>query len=175
MKSSAGRRPETGDRDNAKEPSSDQRRPRGVSAQTQHLDLGGLDQFTGYVVRRAQVWIFQDFKRVLRKFDITPAQWAVVKIVAANPGIVQARVAELLAIERARLVEMLDRLERRGLIVRSRSPSDRRSHALHLTQGGAGLLERLDPLITAHEQHVLDRIGADDKRELLRILRPLLR
>jgi len=112
---------------------------------------------------------------VLRKFDITPAQWAVVKIVAANPGIVQARVAELLAIERARLVEMLDRLERRGLIVRSRSPSDRRSHALHLTQGGAGLLERLDPLITAHEQHVLDRIGADDKRELLRILRPLLR
>ncbi len=141
----------------------------------QHLDLGGLDQFTGYVVRRAQVWIFQDFKRVLRKFDITPAQFSVVKIVAANPGVVQARVAEVLAIERARLVEMLDRLERRGLIVRSRSPSDRRSHALHLTQGGASLLERLDPLIAAHEQHVLDRIGADDKRELLRILRPLLR
>jgi DNA-binding MarR family transcriptional regulator len=141
----------------------------------QHLDLGGLDQFTGYVVRRAQVWIFQDFKRVLRKFDITPAQFAVVKIVAANPGVVQARVAEVLAIERARLVEMLDRLERRGLIARSRSPNDRRSHALHLTQGGAGLLERLDPLIAAHEQHVLDRIGADDKRELLRILRPLLR
>ena len=101
----------------------------------QHLNLGGLDQFTGYVVRRAQVWIFQDFKRVLRKFDITPAQFSVVKIVAANPGVVQARVAEVLAIERARLVEMLDRLERRGLIVRSRSPSDRRSHALHLTQG----------------------------------------
>jgi DNA-binding MarR family transcriptional regulator len=141
----------------------------------QHLDLGGLDQSTGYVVRRAQVWIFQDFKRLLRKFDITPAQFAVVKIVAANPGVVQARVAEVLAIERARLVEMLDRLERRGLIARSRSPSDRRSHALHLTPGGAGLLERLDPLIAAHEQHVLDRIGADDKRELLRILRPLLR
>ena len=91
VKSSTGRQPETGDRDNAKEPSSDQRRPRGVSAQMQHLDLGGLDQFTGYVVRRAQVWIFQDFKRVLRKFDITPAQFAVVKIVAANPGVVQAQ------------------------------------------------------------------------------------
>jgi DNA-binding MarR family transcriptional regulator len=138
------------------------------------ISLGGLDQFTGYAVRRAQVWIFQDFKRVLKNAEITPAQFAVMKIVAANAGIVQARVAEVLAIERARLVDMLDRLETRRLIARSRSPSDRRTHALQLTHEGAALLERLAPLIAAHEQHVVERIGAEDKRQLLRILGALL-
>jgi DNA-binding MarR family transcriptional regulator len=168
VNASADRRPGTGER----EPRG---RIQGRSGPGQHLDLGGLDQLTGYVVRRAQVWIFQDFRRALSRFDITPAQFAVVKIVSANPGIVQVRVAEVLAIERARLVEMLDRLEGRGLIVRSRLPSDRRSHALRLTEAGARLLERLRPRLAEHEENVVARIGAEDKSALMRILRPLLR
>jgi DNA-binding MarR family transcriptional regulator len=145
------------------------------SARRPHISLGGLDRFVGYVVRRAQVWIFQDFKRALKDADITPAQFSVMRVVAANSGIVQARVAEVLAIERARLVDMLDRLETRRLIERVRSPSDRRTHALHVTNEGAALLKRLEPLIEAHEQNVVERIGAEEKRELLRILGPMLR
>lgn len=138
------------------------------------IDLGGLDQFTGYVVRRAQVWIFQDFKRALKDVDITPAQFSVMKIVAANPGIAQARVAEVLCIERARLVQMLDRLQAPGLIDRTRSPTDRRSHALHLTGDGVRLLQRLEERIAAHERNVVARIGARGKSELLRLLGPFL-
>jgi DNA-binding MarR family transcriptional regulator len=138
------------------------------------IDLGGLEHLTGYVVRRAQVWIFQDFKRALKDLDITPAQFSVMKIVAANGGIVQARVAEVLAIERARLVEMLDRLEARQLIERSRLASDRRSHALNVTREGRAMLDRLEALIAAHERNVVERIGAKGKGELLRILGPLL-
>ena len=142
---------------------------------TPKINLGGLDQFTGYVVRRAQVWIFQDFKRALRELDMTPAQFSVMKIVAANPGIAQARVAEILYIERARLVQMLDRLEASRLIDRTRSAIDRRSHALHLTAEGARLLERLEERIEAHERNVVARIGAKGKSDLLRLLAPFLR
>jgi DNA-binding MarR family transcriptional regulator len=139
-----------------------------------NIALGGLDQFTGYVVRRAQVWIFQDFKRALKDLDVTPAQFSVMKIVAANPGIAQARVAEVLCIERARLVQMLDRLETPGFIARKRSSTDRRSHALQLTPQGERLLERLEARIAAHERNVVARIGAKGKNELLRLLRPFL-
>ncbi|MBX9592682.1 MAG: MarR family transcriptional regulator [Hyphomonadaceae bacterium] len=138
------------------------------------VDLGGLDQFTGYVVRRAQVWIFQDFKRALKDLDVTPAQFSVLKIIAANPGIAQARVAEALSIERARLVQMLDRLEAPGLISRIRSAIDRRSHALHLTGEGARMLERLEERIEEHERNVVERLGAKGKSELLRLLGPFL-
>jgi DNA-binding MarR family transcriptional regulator len=139
------------------------------------INLGGLDQFTGYVVRRAQVWIFQDFKRALKELDMTPAQFSVMKIVAANPGIAQARVAEVLCIERARLVQMLDRLEAPRLIDRTRSAIDRRSHALYLTDAGAEVLERLQERIEAHERNVVARIGAKGKSDLLRLLAPFLR
>ena len=139
------------------------------------INLGGLDQYTGYVVRRAQVWIFQDFKRALKELDMTPAQFSVMKIIAANPGIAQARVAEVLCIERARLVQMLDRLEAPRLIDRTRSATDRRSHALFLTEAGVEMLERLEQRIEAHERHVVARIGAKGKGDLLRLLAPFLR
>lgn len=139
------------------------------------IDLGGLDQIVGYVVRRAQVWIFQDVKRTLKDLDVTPAQFSVMKVVGANPGLAQARVAEALFIERARLVQMLDRLEARGLIGRNRSASDRRSHALHLTEEGGRLLAHLEQLIEAHESNVVARLGPKGKSELLRLLAPFLR
>ncbi len=147
----------------------------GSAKRAPKINLGGLDQFTGYVVRRAQVWIFQDFKRALKELDMTPAQFSVMKIVAANPGIAQARVAEVLCIERARLVQMLDRLEAPRLIDRTRSAIDRRSHALHLTAEGARVLERLQERIAAHERNVVARIGAKGKSDLLRLLEPFLR
>ena len=101
-------------------------------------DLGGLDALVGYVVRRAQLWMVQDFRRALKGLGITPAQFSVLRVIAANPGISQVRVAEALAIERARLVQMIDSLEAAGHVERTRSVVDRRSHALRLTEGGRG-------------------------------------
>jgi DNA-binding MarR family transcriptional regulator len=129
----------------------------------------------GYVVRRAQVWIFQDVRRTLKDLDVTPAQFSVMKIVGANPGLAQARVAEALFIERARLVQMLDRLEARGLIGRTRSARDRRSHALHLTEEGARLLAHLEQLLQVHERNVVARLGPKGKSDLLRLLAPFAR
>ena len=126
-------------------------------------------------MRRAQVWIFQDVKRTLKEHDITPAQFSVMKVVGANAGLAQVRVAEALSIERARLVQMLDQLEARGLIARTRSATDRRSHALHLSREGSALLAQLIALMHEHERRVVARIGSKGKTELLRILAPFLR
>ncbi len=107
------------------------------------VNLGGLSEMTGYALRRAQIWLFRDLKARFRAHDVSLAQFSVLYVVDINPGLAQARIAEALAIERARLVLMLDRLEQRGLLVRSRSKSDRRSHALHLTPAGRALLQVL--------------------------------
>ena len=128
----------------------------------------------GYVVRRAQMWMIQDFRRVLKDLAITPAQFSVLRVVAANPGLSQVRVAQAVGIERARLVQMIDSLEAEGHVARSRSATDRRSHELHLTAGGAALLERAQGAVEAHDRNVAARIGAKDKEELLRILAPFV-
>lgn len=153
-------------RDARPAPAEPVRRPR--------IDFGGLDEHVGYAVRRAQVWIFQDVRRALKEHDITPAQFSIMKVVGANAGLAQARVAEALSIERARLVQMLDQLEGRGLIRRVRSERDRRSHQLELSREGVVLLGRLVELMREHERRVVARIGSKGKSELLRILAPFI-
>jgi DNA-binding MarR family transcriptional regulator len=85
----------------------------------------------------------------------------------ANRGPSQAEVAETLGIERARLVRMLDHLEKRGLTQRLPSAADRRSHALHLTPSGQKLLKRAKALAATHEVRLQGRLGAAHHKLLL--------
>jgi DNA-binding MarR family transcriptional regulator len=136
------------------------------------VDLGALTQMTGYALRRAQIWLFRDLKARFKSHDVSLAQFSVLYVVDVNPGLAQARIAEALAIERARLVLMLDRLELRGLLVRSRSKSDRRSHALHLTPAGRDLLQILLEVQAEHEKRITMLLGSDGRSDLIRLLSP---
>ena len=134
------------------------------------IGLDGLLGHAGYAVRRFQIWIFQDFIRTLAAVDIKPTQYSVLTVIGANPGLSQMAVAKRLGIERARLVHLLDSLENRKLVRRVPSRTDRRSHALHLTARGQASLRQFKLLAAEHERHVAEKIGAENREQLLRIL-----
>ncbi|MDE2577181.1 MAG: MarR family transcriptional regulator [Hyphomicrobiales bacterium] len=95
-----------------------------------------LDEIVGYMLRRAQVAVFNDFRRMFADYAVTPTQYAVLCLIADNPGSNQSRIAAALGIKRANFVAILDELERRDLAAREPSNEDRRSHALRLTAQG---------------------------------------
>ena len=134
------------------------------------IGLDALLGHAGYAVRRFQIWIFQDFIRTLAAADIRPTQYSVLTVIGANPGLSQMAVAQRLGIERARLVHLLDSLEDRKLVKRVRSKTDRRSHALHLTARGETSLRQFKLLAAEHERHVAEKIGKENREQLLRIL-----
>jgi DNA-binding MarR family transcriptional regulator len=134
------------------------------------IGLDALAGHAGYVVRRFQIWIFQDFIRTLAAVDIRPTQYSVMTVIGANPGLSQMAVAKRLGIERARLVHLLDSLEQRDMVSRLRSATDRRSHALHLTARGRTALAQFRRLAAEHERHVADKIGKENRERLLQIL-----
>jgi DNA-binding MarR family transcriptional regulator len=134
------------------------------------IGLDALLGHAGYAVRRFQIWIFQDFIRTLAAADIRPTQYSVLTVIGANPGLSQMAVAQRLGIERARLVHLLDSLENRRLVKRIRSKTDRRSHALHLTAQGEVSLRQFKLLAAEHERHVAEKIGKENREQLLRIL-----
>ncbi len=134
------------------------------------IGLDGLVGHVGYSVRRFQIWIFQDFIKTLSAANIRPAQYSVMTVIGANPGMTQMAVAKRLGIERARLVHLLDSLEARNLVKRVPSPTDRRSHALHLTPSGQASLRQFKMLAAEHERHVGEKIGAENRKRLLEIL-----
>jgi len=134
------------------------------------VDLGGLTKHLGYLMRRAQIWVFQDFIRTLATINIRPAQYSVLTVINANAGMTQMSLSKALGIERARLVHLLNELEARKFVDRRASKTDRRSHALHLTAKGRSALADIKSLAQEHEQHLADRVGRKNHQLLLRLL-----
>ena len=97
------------------------------------VDLGHLSALLGYHLRRAEVFAFQNFAAHLGADGVSPGQLGVLLLVEANPGSNQTRIGKALGIDRSTLVSIIDMLEKRGLIRREPSPTDRRSHALVLS------------------------------------------
>jgi DNA-binding MarR family transcriptional regulator len=137
------------------------------------IDLGPLPELVGYVLRRAQLAVFQDFFAAFAPFDIRPAQFSVLTVIERNPGLAQSRVAEALGIKRTNFVGMLDELETRGLAERRQTARDKRSHALYLTADGVALMRKLKPVIKAHESRIVARLGEQDRDALVALLREI--
>ncbi|AXK83752.1 MarR family transcriptional regulator [Pseudolabrys taiwanensis] len=135
------------------------------------IELADLKDRLGYFVRRLQVAIFQDFIRRLARIDVSPAQFSVLVVIAANPGLSQSELAKTLGIERARLVRMLHGLELRKLTVRLPSSADGRWHALELTREGEKLLARAKVLAAEHEEAMREKLGPERHRQMLELAR----
>ena len=133
------------------------------------IDLGPLPELIGYVLRRAQLAVFQDFFAAFAPFDVRPAQFTVLTTIQRNPGLTQSQVAEALGIKRTNFVGMLDALEKRGLAER-RQARDKRSYALFLTAEGAALMRKLKPVLKAHESRMIAKVGEDGRDRLVALL-----
>jgi DNA-binding MarR family transcriptional regulator len=149
------------------------RRTKQRAAHRDDIDIGPLTRLIGYMLRRAQIAVFQEAFRTFAAVGIRPAQFSVLTVIAHNPGRTQSQVAAALGIKRTNFVALLDSLERRGLAVRRPAPTDRRSHALHLTEAGKATLRRLNAMVGRLEARMIRHIGKDGRIELLRLLRAL--
>jgi len=140
----------------------------------ENIDLGTLPENIGYVMRRVQMDIFQHFNAALAEYDIRTGQYSVLTVVGRNPGLKQRQIAAALGIKRPNFVTMLDELETRGLAIRKPSPTDRRSHAVFLTDKGEKLTRKLNDIVTRHENHWREKIGPDAYDQLMPTLRATL-
>jgi DNA-binding MarR family transcriptional regulator len=70
----------------------------------------------------------------------------------------------------SRLVGLVDALADRGLVERRRNPHDRRLHALHLTDEGTRMLERIGELGHAHDDAICRSLDPAERRQLRALL-----
>src|SRR5689334_17219040 len=138
-----------------------------TAARAPAVDIGALTCLIGYMLRRAQIAVFQDVFRAFAEVGIRPAQFSVLTVLAHNPGRTQSQVAAALGIKRTNFVALIDSLERRGLAERRPAPDDRRSHALHLTEAGKRTVRRLNGMVDKLEAGMIRRIGTHRRAVLL--------
>ena len=108
----------------------------------------------------------------LRGWDLSVAQFDVLAQVGAHEGITQQALAQRLLVTQGNITQLLDKLERRGLIRRC---PDGRLKRLALTEQGWRLRERVVP---GQEQFQAEQFAAltpEEQRLLLALLRKLQR
>lgn len=136
------------------------------------LDRGLLPSLLGYMLRRTQSAVFGDFAATFARAGeaLTPGEFGLLVLVERNAGLSQMALARALGIDRSTLVPILDRLQARGFLVRQRSPTDARTHALALTPAGDKALTRFARLVRAHERRIASGLSPVETRTLIELL-----
>lgn len=142
-----------------------------LAANRSEINYGRLHDDLGYVLRRAQLAVFQKFFETFAAFDIRPAQYSVLIVIEMNAGISQAQAADALGIKKPNFVTMIDGLEARGLARRVPAENDRRFHGLYLTDEGRALMAKLHKTAAVQEREIVERLGATEYRQLREQLR----
>lgn len=121
-----------------------------------------------YAIKRAQVRCDEALVLHLGG-NLSPARFAALCAIGANPGISQAALGGLLGIKGPGTVKVVDELERMGLVSRN-ATEDRRAYALHLTDRGNADLDLYQAASQSFEKKIAARLSARERTLLLSLL-----
>lgn len=142
----------------------------GIAAPDAPLRTSETTDIVGYRLRRAQLAVFQAFIATFAQFELRPAEYSVLELIAENPGRKQTEIAEVLGIKRANFVTLVNRLEKRGLTERRMAAGDRRANALHLTPTGMAFFAEVRKAQDVFEAHCIEKLGGVEERNRLFVL-----
>jgi DNA-binding MarR family transcriptional regulator len=138
-----------------------------------------LDQYIydqpGHLIRRAHQVAWSIFMDETKAFDMTPVQYSLLVAVGECPSIDATRLSELIDIDRATIGNVVDRLERRGLLVRSADADDRRAKKISLTKAGRKLIEAVNRIRGKIGERILAPLDATERATFLRLVGKLVR
>jgi DNA-binding MarR family transcriptional regulator len=107
-----------------------------------------------------------------RLFGIGVLDFRVMVMLALEPGVSGARIAEVIDLDKAAVSRTLRSLEKRGLI--SAAAGHGRARILRLTAAGETLYNEVEKLAQQRERVLLADLPPEDRETLRRLLRQLL-
>jgi DNA-binding MarR family transcriptional regulator len=148
-------------------------KPRIVASDESEVDLGDLERTLGFLLRMAQVRVYEQFFRHFDGTEVKPGEFTVLRVIGGNPGVRQGTLARVLNIKPAHMTKLVHRLVTSGLIERATPPEDRRAVELQLTAKGSEFVARHLP--DFETVHAAERIGLSqtEERQLLGLLHKL--
>ncbi len=138
--------------------------------------MAELEEMAGHLIRRLHQHSTQVFQKRMQEagFDLTQVQFATLQALQANPASDQARIAELIAYDRATIGGVIDRLEQKGYVSRVVSRRDRRAREVSLTDAGQRTLEAALPLVRELQGDILSELGPRDRERFMALARQAL-
>jgi DNA-binding MarR family transcriptional regulator len=121
----------------------------------------------GYLLRRLHQIHYALFFEECVGYDITPVQYGLLTTLSLNPNLDQNSLARELGIDRTNVADVLNRLARRGLVERRRSPNDARMVLARLTRAGERLTRNMYRPMQRAQRRLLSPLLPQERNALI--------
>jgi DNA-binding MarR family transcriptional regulator len=121
---------------------------------------------TGYLVSRVGWFASRRFGERLATLGLTTRMWGLLNVLDAEEAVTQQQLGRAIGMDPSSMVSTIDELEAKGFVERRRHPTDRRAHALYLTDAGRETLGRGRVLAREAQEELLGPLSADERRQL---------
>lgn len=132
------------------------RPPEKIARETDLLPEFRLSDSPSHLLRRAQQYVSESFLKTSLADSVTLRQTVVLAAVAESEGLSQTELVQATGVDRSTLAEMIARMEKKGLVIRSAAERDGRAKSVSLTGAGRAALADAIPAIIAVDQALLD-------------------
>jgi len=129
-----------------------------------------LTKSVGFFLNRARNTLLMEMDAALKDLDITGQQMGILLSLTHGAAATPFELSKLLGIDTGLMTRMLDKLEAKGLLSRSRSLDDRRVVNLTLTEKGQEVAERIPEVAPTVLNQRLRNFSAEEFSEFRRLL-----
>ncbi|MBP1848424.1 DNA-binding MarR family transcriptional regulator [Rhizobium petrolearium] len=134
------------------------------------MSLEDLYARPAHLIRRAHQISWAIFLDECEEFALTPVQYAALVSIDAVPGTDATRISNMIAFDRSTIGNVLDRLEKRGLIERRPSQTDRRQRLVFLTDQGSRLLADCKEAVDRVQNRIVGVLSRSEREIFLKLM-----
>ena len=128
----------------------------------------------GYLANHMARLFAQGLHERISELGIVPGQFPALLILWEEEGLTQRDLVERLDVEQATIANTLTRMERDGLIIRKRHPSDGRAQQIWLTDKARALQKPATEAAKAQNAKALERLDRQEKKQFLEFMRRVI-
>jgi DNA-binding MarR family transcriptional regulator len=129
-----------------------------------------LERQIGFLLRRAHQYASEVFQAKMGARNLTPQQFSVLVTLLERREIAQTRLGDLVAMDPATVLGVVQRLAQRGLVAVRTDPADGRRRLVQLTHDGHELARELVAVGPAISRETLAGLSEQEQQDLLRLL-----
>lgn len=128
------------------------------------------------LIRKAATLTIRQMDNMAKKYDLTGLQMSVIDFLGQHPDYrtSQQAIEREFGIQRSSTTVMLQRMEKRGLVTRSRLASDRRQFVVQLTPRATDLIAAVQSFIKQDDQNLRSQFTTAELEAATKVLQRLI-
>lgn len=130
-----------------------------------------LNESLGYLLNLTARNMKHELNERLKKYNLTTSQWALLKLLLENGEMSQIKIAENTHSDKATTGTVIDKLIKKGLVIRKRSEKDKRVYNVQISDEGKDLLNKSTEYAINTNDKALQGFNEEDIKKLFNYLK----